>query len=147
MSTRICVLADTKSIITLNHSYIIYLFSWSFQNEPSDECVFSDLLEIFTKLKRNSVIEADPPELHFNGFEPGKDFIKILVRRQKALIFIFSPKFIVHKCSVHNALLISSQYNLMFSSVYPWGLHYWVKETKRKKNWLFYHNLKTVFSL
>nr|XP_040032529.1 cilia- and flagella-associated protein 221 isoform X1 [Gasterosteus aculeatus aculeatus]XP_040032538.1 cilia- and flagella-associated protein 221 isoform X1 [Gasterosteus aculeatus aculeatus] len=34
--------------------------------------------KIFSKLKSNSLIEAEPPELHFSGFKLGKDYTKIL---------------------------------------------------------------------
>ncbi|XP_020507399.2 cilia- and flagella-associated protein 221 isoform X1 [Labrus bergylta] len=34
--------------------------------------------KIFAKLKSNSLIQANPPELHFSGFELGKDYIKTL---------------------------------------------------------------------
>uniref|UniRef100_A0A8D3E782 Uncharacterized protein n=1 Tax=Scophthalmus maximus TaxID=52904 RepID=A0A8D3E782_SCOMX len=36
--------------------------------------------KIYAKLKSNSLIEAEPPELHFSGFELGKDSLKTLVR-------------------------------------------------------------------
>lgn len=39
------------------------------------------LTEIYAKLKSNSLIQAEPPELHFSGFELEKDYIKILVRK------------------------------------------------------------------
>lgn len=49
------------------------------------------LIEIYAKLKSNSLIQAEPPVLHFSGFELGKDYIKIVVRKilQKFLRFIF----------------------------------------------------------
>ncbi|TDG96168.1 hypothetical protein EPR50_G00237020 [Perca flavescens] len=34
--------------------------------------------KIYAKLKSNSLIEAEPPVLHFSGFEMGKDYVKIL---------------------------------------------------------------------
>uniref|UniRef100_A0A7N6ANU4 Uncharacterized protein n=1 Tax=Anabas testudineus TaxID=64144 RepID=A0A7N6ANU4_ANATE len=34
--------------------------------------------KIYAKLKSNSLIQAEPPELHFSGFALGKDYIKIL---------------------------------------------------------------------
>ncbi|XP_063733661.1 cilia- and flagella-associated protein 221 isoform X2 [Eleginops maclovinus] len=34
--------------------------------------------KIYAKLKSNSLIQADPPELHFSGFEMGKHYVKIL---------------------------------------------------------------------
>ncbi|XP_037617594.1 cilia- and flagella-associated protein 221 isoform X1 [Sebastes umbrosus] len=34
--------------------------------------------KIYAKLKSNSQIQAEPPELHFSGFELGKDYTKIL---------------------------------------------------------------------
>ncbi|KAL6115391.1 cfap221 [Pungitius sinensis] len=34
--------------------------------------------KIFSKLKKNSLIQAEPPELHFSGFELGKDYTKNL---------------------------------------------------------------------
>ncbi|KAM6957961.1 LOW QUALITY PROTEIN: cilia- and flagella-associated protein 221 [Tautogolabrus adspersus] len=34
--------------------------------------------KLFDKLKSNSLIQADPSELHFSGFELGKDYVKIL---------------------------------------------------------------------
>ncbi|KAF0046219.1 hypothetical protein F2P81_002748 [Scophthalmus maximus] len=34
--------------------------------------------KIYAKLKSNSLIEAEPPELHFSGFELGKDSLKTL---------------------------------------------------------------------
>ncbi|KAG8004627.1 hypothetical protein GBF38_008963 [Nibea albiflora] len=34
--------------------------------------------KIYAKLNCNSLIQAEPPELHFNGFELEKDYIKIL---------------------------------------------------------------------
>lgn len=34
---------------------------------------------MFAKLKSNSVVQAEPSELHFSGFEVGKDYKKILV--------------------------------------------------------------------
>ncbi|XP_038573991.1 cilia- and flagella-associated protein 221 [Micropterus salmoides] len=34
--------------------------------------------KIYAKLKSNSLIEAEPPVLHFSGFELGKDYIKVL---------------------------------------------------------------------
>ncbi|KAM8903558.1 cilia- and flagella-associated protein 221 isoform 2-T3 [Spinachia spinachia] len=34
--------------------------------------------KIFSKLKSNTLIQAEPPELHFCGFELGKDYKKIL---------------------------------------------------------------------
>ncbi|KTF87515.1 hypothetical protein cypCar_00044440 [Cyprinus carpio] len=34
---------------------------------------------VFAKLKSNSVVQAEPLELHFSGFEVGKDYRKILV--------------------------------------------------------------------
>ncbi|XP_044044430.1 cilia- and flagella-associated protein 221 isoform X2 [Siniperca chuatsi] len=34
--------------------------------------------KIYAKLKSNSLIQAEPPVLHFSGFELGKDYIKIL---------------------------------------------------------------------
>ncbi|XP_040888487.1 cilia- and flagella-associated protein 221 [Toxotes jaculatrix] len=34
--------------------------------------------KIYAKLKSNSLIQAEPPELHFSGFELGKDYLKIL---------------------------------------------------------------------
>ncbi|XP_034407877.1 cilia- and flagella-associated protein 221 [Cyclopterus lumpus] len=34
--------------------------------------------KIYAKLKSNSLIHAEPPELHFSGFELRKDYIKIL---------------------------------------------------------------------
>lgn len=35
--------------------------------------------EAFTTLKSNGVVQAEPSELHFSGFEVGKDYKKILV--------------------------------------------------------------------
>ncbi|KAG7502887.1 hypothetical protein JOB18_028203 [Solea senegalensis] len=52
--------------------------------------------KIYTKLQRNSLIEADPPELHFSGFEPGKDCVKIL-------------KLINVSCEVMNIHIIPTQ--------------------------------------
>uniref|UniRef100_A0A7N8XB94 Uncharacterized protein n=1 Tax=Mastacembelus armatus TaxID=205130 RepID=A0A7N8XB94_9TELE len=43
--------------------------------------------KIYARLKSNSLIEAEPPELHFSGFELGNDYIKILVS-QKQLVLI-----------------------------------------------------------
>ncbi|XP_054479993.1 cilia- and flagella-associated protein 221 [Anoplopoma fimbria] len=42
--------------------------------------ITNPLLEskIYAKLKSNSLIQAEPSELHFSGFELGKDYIKIL---------------------------------------------------------------------
>ncbi|KAK5891143.1 hypothetical protein CgunFtcFv8_018427 [Champsocephalus gunnari] len=34
--------------------------------------------KIYAKLKSNSLIQAEPAELHFSGFELGKDYVKIL---------------------------------------------------------------------
>ncbi|KAK2856878.1 hypothetical protein Q5P01_005613 [Channa striata] len=34
--------------------------------------------KIYAKLKSNSLIEAEPPELHFSGFELRKDYLKML---------------------------------------------------------------------
>lgn len=34
---------------------------------------------VFAKLKSNSVVQAEPLELHFSGFEEEKDYRKILV--------------------------------------------------------------------
>ncbi|XP_034031522.1 cilia- and flagella-associated protein 221 [Thalassophryne amazonica] len=34
--------------------------------------------KIYTKLKSNGLIEADPPEIHFSGFKLGKDYLKSL---------------------------------------------------------------------
>ncbi|XP_068575700.1 cilia- and flagella-associated protein 221 [Cebidichthys violaceus] len=34
--------------------------------------------KIYAKLKSNNLIQAEPPELHFSGFELGKDYTKIL---------------------------------------------------------------------
>ncbi|GLD68476.1 cilia- and flagella-associated protein 221 isoform X1 [Lates japonicus] len=34
--------------------------------------------KIYAKLKSNNLIQAEPPELHFSGFELGKDYLKIL---------------------------------------------------------------------
>uniref|UniRef100_UPI0037E83F04 cilia- and flagella-associated protein 221 n=1 Tax=Semicossyphus pulcher TaxID=241346 RepID=UPI0037E83F04 len=34
--------------------------------------------KIYAKLKSNSLIQAEPPELHFRGFEPGKGYVKSL---------------------------------------------------------------------
>ncbi|XP_042369202.1 cilia- and flagella-associated protein 221 isoform X2 [Plectropomus leopardus] len=34
--------------------------------------------KIYAKLKSNTLIQAEPPELHFSGFELGKDYTKIL---------------------------------------------------------------------
>lgn len=42
-------------------------------------------VEIYANLKSNSLIQAEPSELHFSGFELGKDYVKILVR--KVLLF------------------------------------------------------------
>ncbi|XP_029302570.1 cilia- and flagella-associated protein 221 [Cottoperca gobio] len=47
--------------------------------------------KIYAKLKSNSLIQADPPELHFSGFDLGKDCIKIL-----KLINISSEVVIIH---------------------------------------------------
>lgn len=33
----------------------------------------------FTKVKSNNVVEAEPSELHFSGFEVGKDYKKVVV--------------------------------------------------------------------
>lgn len=33
---------------------------------------------VFTKLKSNSIVQAEPSEIHFSGFEVGKDYRKIL---------------------------------------------------------------------
>lgn len=38
-------------------------------------------IEIYAKLKSHSLIHAEPPELHFSGFELRKDYIKILVSK------------------------------------------------------------------
>ncbi|XP_016432153.1 cilia- and flagella-associated protein 221-like [Sinocyclocheilus rhinocerous] len=38
---------------------------------------------VFAKLKSNSVVQAEPLELHFSGFEVGKDYRKILVGKKK----------------------------------------------------------------
>ncbi|XP_069377369.1 cilia- and flagella-associated protein 221 isoform X2 [Paralichthys olivaceus] len=48
--------------------------------EESRSRVPNHLLEskIYAKLKSNSLIEAEPPELHFSGFELGKDYVKNL---------------------------------------------------------------------
>uniref|UniRef100_A0A3Q3WCC6 Cep192-like domain-containing protein n=1 Tax=Mola mola TaxID=94237 RepID=A0A3Q3WCC6_MOLML len=35
-------------------------------------------IDIYAKLKSNTLIQAEPLELHFSGFELGKDYIKIL---------------------------------------------------------------------
>lgn len=48
------------------------------------------LLEIYAKLKSNSVIQAEPQELHFSGFTLGKDYIKILVRKNTVLLVLIS---------------------------------------------------------
>uniref|UniRef100_A0A667XD05 Uncharacterized protein n=1 Tax=Myripristis murdjan TaxID=586833 RepID=A0A667XD05_9TELE len=37
--------------------------------------------KIYAKLKSNSLIHAEPSELHFSGFELGKDYIKVLVSK------------------------------------------------------------------
>lgn len=37
------------------------------------------LLGVFAKLKSNGVVQAEPLELHFSGFEVGKDYRKNLV--------------------------------------------------------------------
>uniref|UniRef100_A0A8D0AVZ8 Uncharacterized protein n=1 Tax=Sander lucioperca TaxID=283035 RepID=A0A8D0AVZ8_SANLU len=37
--------------------------------------------KIYAKLKSNTLIQAEPPVLHFSGFELGKDYVKILVRK------------------------------------------------------------------
>lgn len=37
-------------------------------------------IEIYVKLNCNRLIQAEPPELHFSGFELEKDYIRILVR-------------------------------------------------------------------
>ncbi|XP_047195157.1 cilia- and flagella-associated protein 221 [Hippoglossus stenolepis] len=34
--------------------------------------------KIYAKLKSNSLVEAEPPELHFSGFELGQDYVKNL---------------------------------------------------------------------
>lgn len=48
--------------------------------EDTRKSVPHHLLETreFTKLKSNSVVQAEPSELHFSGFELGKDYRKIL---------------------------------------------------------------------
>ncbi|XP_055061885.2 cilia- and flagella-associated protein 221 isoform X1 [Misgurnus anguillicaudatus] len=48
--------------------------------EDTRKSVPHHLLETreFTKLKSNSVVQAEPSELHFSGFEVGKDYRKIL---------------------------------------------------------------------
>ncbi|XP_067349641.1 cilia- and flagella-associated protein 221 isoform X2 [Channa argus] len=50
------------------------------EESGSRASVPNHLLEskIYAKLKSNSLIEAEPPELHFSGFELGKDYIKML---------------------------------------------------------------------
>lgn len=40
---------------------------------------FICLTEIFAKLKNNSLIQAEPSEVHFSGFELGKDHKQVLV--------------------------------------------------------------------
>lgn len=42
---------------------------------------FLSFLEIYAKLKSNSLIQAEPPVLHFSGFELEKDYMKSLVRK------------------------------------------------------------------
>lgn len=50
------------------------------------KCVFECYLSgVFAKLKSNSIVQAEPSELHFSGFEVGKDYRKILV----GLFFFF----------------------------------------------------------
>ncbi|XP_056157076.1 cilia- and flagella-associated protein 221 [Lampris incognitus] len=34
--------------------------------------------KIYTKLRSNSLIEAEPPVLHFSGFDVGRDYLKVL---------------------------------------------------------------------
>lgn len=42
---------------------------------------FCLILEIYAKVKSNSLIQAEPSVLHFSGFELGKDYLKTLVRK------------------------------------------------------------------
>ncbi|KAM8722681.1 cilia- and flagella-associated protein 221 [Acanthopagrus schlegelii] len=50
------------------------------EESRSRDNIPNHLLEskIYAKLKSNSLIQAEPPELHFSGFELEKDYIKIL---------------------------------------------------------------------
>ncbi|XP_049919028.1 cilia- and flagella-associated protein 221 isoform X2 [Epinephelus moara] len=50
------------------------------EDSRSRASVPNHLLEskIYAKLKSNTLIQAEPPELHFSGFELGKDYTKIL---------------------------------------------------------------------
>lgn len=69
----------------------VILSTWFYNDNLGwDFCLFIYvfLVEIYANLKSNSLIQAEPSELHFSGFELGKDYVKILVR--KVLLFSFT---------------------------------------------------------
>lgn len=69
-------------------------------------CLFT---EICAKQKNNSLIQAEPPELHFSGFELQKEYTQTLVRR---------PTFLF-KHGLMNGLLKQIVYTLSFCSAEP----------------------------
>ncbi|CAB1416371.1 unnamed protein product [Pleuronectes platessa] len=92
--------------------------------------------KIYAKLKSNSLVQAEPPELHFSGFELGQDYVKIL-------------KLINVSSEVLNIHIISTQ-TRHFQSTYTKkcrlvpGLSYTVKVGFRPDEWRYFYDCVRV---
>ncbi|XP_023251162.1 cilia- and flagella-associated protein 221 [Seriola lalandi dorsalis] len=88
--------------------------------------------KIYAKLKSNSLIQAEPPELHFSGFELGKDYLKIL-----KLINISSEVMNIHIISTqtkHFQTTYTKKYRLI-----P-GLAYTLKVRFCPDEWRYFYD-------
>ncbi|XP_071320314.1 cilia- and flagella-associated protein 221 isoform X2 [Trachinotus anak] len=88
--------------------------------------------KMYAKLKSNSLIQAEPPELHFSGFDLGKDYLKIL-----KLINISSEVMNIHIISTqtkHFQTTYTKKYRLI-----P-GLAYTLKVRFCPDEWRYFYD-------
>uniref|UniRef100_A0A3Q3JBH0 Cep192-like domain-containing protein n=1 Tax=Monopterus albus TaxID=43700 RepID=A0A3Q3JBH0_MONAL len=98
------------------------------EESRSNASIPNHLLEskIYAKLKSNSLIQAEPSELHFSGFELGKDYIKIL-----KLINISSEVMNIHIIPTqtkHFQTTYTKKYRLIPGLAYTLKVRFWPDE-------------------
>ncbi|XP_076008549.1 cilia- and flagella-associated protein 221 [Genypterus blacodes] len=108
------------------------------ERSRSRASVPNHLLEskIYAKLKSNGLIEAEPSELHFNGFELGKDYLKTM-----KLINISSEVMNIHIIPTqtkHFQTTYTKKYRLI-----P-GLAYTLNIRFRPDQWRYFHDCVRV---